>query len=139
MAAWERNDVDAVVAMPAEEVTFSMPPLRTWFGGRDAVAAFLAVFPLGGDWGWRPLRVSANGRPALAFYSWDEEAGSFQPFALNVLGFDGDLVSDVTAFIVRSTEIADPAVLARLPEQPADTDRLAAAFERFGLPSQIPR
>jgi RNA polymerase sigma-70 factor (ECF subfamily) len=138
LKAWERTDVDAVVAMLAEDVSFSMPPLRTWFGGREAVATFLAKFPLGGDWRWRAIRVSANGQPALAFYSWDEEAGNFQPFALNVLSFDGELVSNVTAFIVRATPSPDREVLARLPEQPADDLRLAAAFERFGLPGEIP-
>ncbi|HEY5054052.1 MAG TPA: sigma-70 family RNA polymerase sigma factor [Solirubrobacterales bacterium] len=137
MAAWERNDVDAVVAMLAGDVSFSMPPLRTWFGGRDAVATFLAGFPLAGNWRWRPLRVCANGQPALAFYSWDEDAGSYRPFALNVLSFEGEKVSDVTAFIVRSTQIPNREVLARLPEQPADAGRLAAAFERFGLPEEI--
>lgn len=137
MKAWERNDVDAVIGMLAEDVTFSMPPLGTWFGGREAVATFLAAFPLGGDWRWRALRTQANGQPALAFYSWEEEAASFRPFALNVLSFDGELVGDVTAFIVRATPTPDPAVLARLPEQPADLPRLAAAFERFGMPAEI--
>jgi RNA polymerase sigma-70 factor, ECF subfamily len=137
MAAWERNDVDAVVAMLAEDVSFSMPPLGTWFGGREQVAAFLAGFPLSGEWRWRPLRVQANGQPALAFYSWDEDAGSYRPFALNVLSFSGDRVSDITAFIVRATETPDRAVLARLPEQPADPSRLVAAFERFGLPEEL--
>ena len=114
-----------------------MPPLQTWFGGRDAIAVFLAGWPLSGQWRWRPVRVRANGQEALAFYSWDPEERAFLPFALNVLTLRGERISDVTAFITRSTEVADRAVLARLPEQPADPVRLLAAFERFGLPERL--
>ncbi len=51
--AWERGDVDTVVAMLADDATFAMPPLRTWFGGREAIALFLAGWPLSGEWRWR--------------------------------------------------------------------------------------
>ena len=137
MDAWERDDVDAVVSMLAEDATFAMPPLRTWFGGRDAIEIFLAGWPLSGQWRWRPVRVRANGQEALAFYSWDAEERCYLPFALNVLTFSGEEISDVTAFITRSTEDPDRRVIARLPEQPYDPIRLAAAFERFGLPDRL--
>ena len=39
--AWERADVDAVVAMLASDGAMTMPPLPTWYRGREAVAAFL--------------------------------------------------------------------------------------------------
>src|SRR4051794_16853355 len=32
--AWERNDVDAFASMLAEDATFAMPPLATWYQGR---------------------------------------------------------------------------------------------------------
>jgi RNA polymerase sigma-70 factor (ECF subfamily) len=135
--AWQRGDVDAVVAMLTEDATFSMPPLASWFGPRDEIAIFLAEFPLNGIWKWRNLRVRANGQEALAFYSWDDDAEGYIPFALNVLTLRGDKISDVTAFITRSTEDPDPAVLARMPEQPFHKPRLAAAFENFGLPDRL--
>jgi hypothetical protein len=31
----------------------------------------------------------------------------------------------------------DPEVQARTPEQPADYEKLAAAYERFGLPARL--
>src|SRR4029453_3193140 len=43
--AWERNDVDAVVAMLAEDAKMTMPPLPSWYSGREQVAAFLGAFP----------------------------------------------------------------------------------------------
>jgi hypothetical protein len=49
----------------------------------------------------------------------------------------GSRISDVTAFLVRSTQNPDRDVLARLPEQPADPSRLTAAFARFGLPDGL--
>jgi RNA polymerase sigma-70 factor, ECF subfamily len=135
--AWDRSDVEAVVGMLTEDATFAMPPMSTWFGGHAEIAEFLAGWPLSGTWRWRPLQVRANGQVALAYYSWDPDEESFLPFALNVLTLRGDKISDVTAFITRSIE--DPAreVMARMPEQPADPGRLAAAFENFGLPDRL--
>jgi RNA polymerase sigma-70 factor (ECF subfamily) len=135
--AWGRGDVKAVVAMLTEDATFAMPPLKSWFGGRAAIAVFLAGWPLSGAWRWRQVRVRASGQEALAFYAWDEDQAAYLPFALNVLTLRGAQISDVTAFLTRSTEIADRDVIARLPERPADPMRLAAAFERFRLPESL--
>jgi RNA polymerase sigma-70 factor (ECF subfamily) len=135
--AWQRGDVQAVVAMLTEDATFAMPPLATWFGGHEAIATFLAGWPLSGLWRWRPLRVRANGQVALAFYSWDDDASAFLPFALNVLTLEGERIAAVTAFISRATPSPDREVIARLPEQPHDPSRLAAAFENFGLPVRL--
>ena len=87
--------------MLTEDACFSMPPLATWFGPRDAIQTFLVGSPMSGQWRWKSLRVRANGQEALAFYSWDPEEEGYVPFALNVLTFRGEAISDVTAFIIR--------------------------------------
>ena len=135
--AWQREDIDAVVAMLTEDAAFAMPPMSAWFRGTDDLKAFLAGWPLSGRWRWRPLRARANGQEALAFYSWDEEAGRYLPFALNVLTLRGERISEVTAFITRSTEDPGREAMARMPEQAFDPKRLAAAFENFGLPAEL--
>jgi RNA polymerase sigma-70 factor (ECF subfamily) len=135
--AWERCDVEAFAAMLAEDATFAMPPLATWYQGREAIAMWATQWPMSGDWRWRTVFVRANGQPALAFYAWDPEEESYLPFALNVLTFRGSQISDVTAFITRSTEDPAPEVMARMPEQPYDPGRLAAAFENFDLPERL--
>ena len=70
--AWERNDVDTVVSMLAEDAAFTMPPMSRWFHG-EGIRPWLETSSMTGEWGWRALPVSANGQAALAFYSWDEE------------------------------------------------------------------
>jgi RNA polymerase sigma-70 factor (ECF subfamily) len=135
--AWERGDVDEVVSMLTEDVAFAMPPLRSWFRGRDALTVFLAGWPLSGAWRWRQVPTRANGQPALAFYAWDDEGGAYLPFALNVLTFRGRLISDVTAFVTRSTERPDREAYARWPDQPAEPRRLLGLFGRFGLPARL--
>jgi RNA polymerase sigma-70 factor (ECF subfamily) len=135
--AWQRGDVEAVVAMLTEDAAFAMPPMRTWFRGHEDITRFLAGWPLSGAWRWRPLRVQANGQEALAFYSWDPKEESYLPFALNVLTLRGDRISDVVAFITRSTENPAREVMARMPEQPFDASRLAAAFGNFRLPERL--
>ena len=71
--AWERGDLDAVVAMLAEDVTLTMPPMPTWFAGRAAVAGFFGRLPLRASRRWRLLPVGANGQVAFAHYGWDRE------------------------------------------------------------------
>jgi RNA polymerase sigma-70 factor (ECF subfamily) len=138
MQAWERCDVDAVVGMLTEDACFSMPPLATWFGPRDEIETFLVGSPMSGQWRWKALRVRANGQEALAFYSWDADEEAYLPFALNVLTFRGERISDVTAFIIRTPpEEDDREVIARMPEQPTSPLSLQAAFENFGLPDRL--
>jgi RNA polymerase sigma-70 factor, ECF subfamily len=136
--AWERCDVDAFAAMLVEDATFTMPPLSTWYHTREAIATWAAVFSLSGAWHWRTVLTRANGQPALAFYAWDDGAGTYLPFALNILTFRGDQICDVTAFIIRSIEEDDPEAYARFPEQPMDERRLVGTFGRFGLPDRLP-
>ena len=135
MKAWEENDVETVVALLSEDVAFSMPPLASWFSGSEAMRVFLSGWPLSGEWRWRPVRVRANGQEALAFYAFDDDAGAYMPFALNVLTFSGERISDVTAFVARTTDVADEADFERWPEQAAE--RVESTFERFGLPARI--
>ena len=138
MDAMARGDVDAVVAILAEDAAWSMPPMATWYRGHEALAAWLAEWPLSGAWRWRSLPARANGQAAFASYTWDEDTGKYLPFSLNVLTFRGEHVSDVTSFITRSEPAPDRLHLARWPDEPADPRRLEAFFERFGLPSELP-
>lgn len=135
--AWERSDVEAFASMLTEDATFAMPPLATWYTGREGIAVWATNFSMSGAWRWRAILTRANGQPALAFYAWDEEAHAYLPFALNVITLRGTAVSDVTAFIVRSTEATDPEAYERFPEQPADARQLKVAFELFGMPERL--
>jgi RNA polymerase sigma-70 factor, ECF subfamily len=137
VAAWERCDVSAFAALLAQDATFAMPPLRTWYTPRAAILTWAREFALSGTWRWKTVRTQANAQPALAFYAFDEPIGAYLPFALNVLSLREGLVSDVTAFIARDTGATDADAYIRFPEQPMDSRRFSGTFERFGLPSQI--
>jgi hypothetical protein len=83
------------------------------------------------------MLTHANAQPALAFYAWDAPAGTYLPFALNVLSLRDDLISDVTAFIVRTTDTTSADAYVRFPEQPLDQRRFTTTFDRFHLPHHI--
>jgi RNA polymerase sigma-70 factor (ECF subfamily) len=126
MDAWERGDVDAVVAMLTEDVAVTMPPMATWYRGRDAARVFLADWAFAKHWaagrgrfeeGRRRVRlvpVRASGQVAYGAYHWDEEAGRHRPTALQVLTLRGARIAEVAGFVS------------------------PAAFPRFGLPDQPP-
>src|SRR3954462_9786790 len=63
MDAWESADVSAIAAMLADDATLTMPPKREWYSGRDAIAGFLARFPLRLPRPRRLLPTRANAQP----------------------------------------------------------------------------
>jgi RNA polymerase sigma-70 factor (ECF subfamily) len=99
VTAWERNDVDAVVAMLAEDSKLAMPPLPTWYRGREQVAIFLSSGPLAGTTRWRLIPTRANGQLAFGLYAWDDKRQTFTPRAVDVLTLRGAQIQEITAFL----------------------------------------
>jgi RNA polymerase sigma-70 factor (ECF subfamily) len=97
--AWERTDVDGLVALLTEDAAMTMPPMPTWYAGRDAVAAFLRRRPLAGTARWRLIPTRANGQLAFGHYIWDEERASFIPHSVDVLTLDGEKIKEMTFFL----------------------------------------
>jgi RNA polymerase sigma-70 factor, ECF subfamily len=99
ISAWERNDVDAVVALLAHDAKLAMPPLPTWYRGRDQVAGFLSGGPLAGATRWHLIPARANGQLAFGLYAWDDQAQNFMPRAIDVLTLRGAQIQEITAFL----------------------------------------
>jgi RNA polymerase sigma-70 factor, ECF subfamily len=111
-SAFERDDVDAIVALLSEDAKFAMPPYARWYKGREAIAGSW-LMPGGPAPRLRYLATSANGQPALATYRLEPETGRFAPIALDVLTLRGDDIAEVFAF------------------------RSPGLFPRFGLPAEL--
>jgi RNA polymerase sigma-70 factor (ECF subfamily) len=111
--AWERGDIDALVALLAEDVTVTMPPHPTWFTGRDGVSHFLLTRPLAPRLRWRVLPARANGQLAFGQYLWSDEAASFMAHSVTVVTLRGSAIKELDFFLT------------------------PALVERFGLPDQL--
>jgi RNA polymerase sigma-70 factor (ECF subfamily) len=111
--AWEESDVEAIVGMLTEEATLSMPPMASWFRGREVVGDFLAGRPLTGGRRWRLVPARASGQVAFGHYIWDPDSSAWLPHGLNVITLAGDRVEEIIAFLTPET------------------------FPRFGLPEQL--
>jgi RNA polymerase sigma-70 factor, ECF subfamily len=97
--AFERNDVDAVVDMLAIDGAFTMPPVPTWYRGREAVAAFLSDHVLAGDKRWRLVPARVNGQLAFGNYRWHEARSIFEPRSLSVLTLGREGIAEITTFL----------------------------------------
>jgi RNA polymerase sigma-70 factor (ECF subfamily) len=136
MDAMARGDVEAVVALLAEDAAWSMPPLGTWYRGEEALRSFLEMGPLSGRFAWAHAAAGANGQAAIGAYTWSEDEGCYRPFALDVLTIHGDRIVEITSFIFRSAEPPPDGSFENYPEHALDAWRVAD-YERFGLPARI--
>jgi RNA polymerase sigma-70 factor (ECF subfamily) len=114
--AWERGDVDAVVAMLAEDATLTMPPMPTWYRGREAISVFLSEFAFAGQWRGsrfvvaerrvRLVATRASGQIAFGAYHWQPDQRRYTPSALQVLTLRGPRIEEIAGFVT-------PALFAR--------------------------
>ncbi|HLM51179.1 MAG TPA: sigma-70 family RNA polymerase sigma factor [Solirubrobacteraceae bacterium] len=124
--AWEHGDVDGIVSLLASDAAITMPPMPTWYRGRDAVAGFLRGFAFAGRWDEgdsrfvddrrdvRLLPARVSGQVAFGSYSYDAARGEHRPLALQVLTFDGGRIGEIAGFVI--------------PQ----------AMPRYGLPDRLP-
>ena len=97
MAAFEHADVNTLAELLRADVELEMPPIPTWFSGRDAVCGFLAKVVLHTPDQWRLLHTRANAAPAFAMYKRCAD-GSFHANGLDVLSLRGGRISRIIAF-----------------------------------------
>jgi RNA polymerase sigma-70 factor (ECF subfamily) len=91
--AWEAADVDAMIALLADDAIMTMPPDPMRLVGTSAIGDFFRTVPAGGELERiRVVPTRANGQPALAAYM-DEEAYGVMVFAL-----DGEVVTSIMGF-----------------------------------------
>ena len=94
--AFERDDIDEVVALLTDDAVVSMPPEPEWHRGREAVGAFLRERHGIRGRPWRFVATNANGQPALAYYIYDGEGWARS--GLLVVGVRADGIASITRF-----------------------------------------
>ena len=104
-AAFEAGDAGALAELLRADVVLEMPPLATWFAGRDVVTRFLGskVLTEAGRFALVPTR--ANGQPAFAAYERDP-GGACRAHAVIVATLAGTGIARLVIF-------RDPALFAR--------------------------
>jgi RNA polymerase sigma-70 factor (ECF subfamily) len=86
-----------------------MPPMPTWYQGRDAVVVFLKEWAFAKPWqgtrfvpGDRTVRLvpaRANGQLAFGAYRWVEEKGAYLPYTIQMLSLRGAQITEITGFV----------------------------------------
>ncbi len=98
--AWETADVNVLLALLKEEATFSMPPIPSWYRGRDTIGRLVSRTIFSGEargrWRLRPTR--ANGQTAFGVYAFDGVNGLYRGYGIQVVSFHAGLISDITTF-----------------------------------------
>ncbi|WP_084211793.1 sigma-70 family RNA polymerase sigma factor [Pseudonocardia acaciae] len=96
VAAFERRDVPALLALLTEDARFTMPPFPAWFAGREDIGAFAFTSMFATP--WRLVPIGANGQPAFACYQGQAD-GRFVLGGINVLSLRDGRISAISAFL----------------------------------------
>jgi len=115
--AWESADALALAALLRQDAVLTMPPLPSWYHGRDDIRWFFELQLFSGEGAGERFRLRqtrANGCPALAVYQRDP-SGVYRPASLQVLALAGSEVARIDCFLVSGED----------------------AFARFNLPPDL--
>ncbi len=123
--AWERADIDGIVALLRDDALLTMPPNREWYRGRPAIRTFFA-------WVWRTtgagpfllVPTAANAQDGYAQYDAGSNGREWRAHAIQVLTYHDNEIAALTVF--RDTRLFQAfglaAVLPRQPDQIASAD-----------------
>jgi RNA polymerase sigma-70 factor (ECF subfamily) len=91
--------VAGLTALIREDARLTMPPIPTWFDGREAIMTAQAqgFEPQFGK--LRALPTAANRQPAAAWYLLRPGESEYRPLAVDVLRIEGGLVAEITSFV----------------------------------------
>ena len=97
--AFERGDIDAIVALLSDDAWLTMPPWPLQYHGPAAIGGFLSTVPADGQLErFRLVPTRANGQPAFGKYLKAPHGPIAHAVGLMVLTLQGDRVSAITAF-----------------------------------------
>ena len=96
IAAHERLDAEAAIAIAARDVRVTMPPLPYCFDGPDALRPLMAEAAAMGT--WRLVAVGANRMPAAASYLQRPGDSQFRAFKLDVMRIEAGRIAEITTF-----------------------------------------
>jgi RNA polymerase sigma-70 factor (TIGR02960 family) len=96
IAAHERLDAEAAVALAAQDLRITMPPNPWIFDGREAIRPLMENAAAMGA--WRLFPVAANRMPAAASYLRKPDDSQFRAFKLDVMRFEEGQLAEVTTF-----------------------------------------
>ena len=95
--AFERYDVESLVTLLRDDVTFSMPPYELWLQGPAEVANWLLGTGIGCQ-GSRLVPIAANGCAAFGSYR-PAGPGAWEPWSIVVLDLSGNRISAIQSFL----------------------------------------
>jgi RNA polymerase sigma-70 factor (TIGR02960 family) len=96
--AYERGDIDALVALLTDDVAVTMPPMPLEFHGIEHAARFFAAVTFRDGRTFRLVETRANGQPAFGAYLRGPRGGPLQASSLLVVTLAGDRVRAFTRF-----------------------------------------
>jgi RNA polymerase sigma-70 factor (ECF subfamily) len=114
--AWETADINRLLAVLKEDVKFSMPPIPSWYQGRDNIGKLVSATIFSGEANgrWRLLPTRANGQLAFGLYRRSGDSGAYKAYGIQVLRGLAEGIEDITTF------------------------RDASLFRHFNLPMELP-
>jgi RNA polymerase sigma-70 factor (ECF subfamily) len=100
LRAWETADIELLVKLLNDDATFSMPPIPSWYRGRETIRGLVSKTVFGGQaqGRWRLLSTAANRQPAFGLYRQVEDHGQYAAYGIQVLTFRHGLIADITTF-----------------------------------------
>jgi RNA polymerase sigma-70 factor (ECF subfamily) len=96
IAAHERFDAEAALAIAAQDIRITMPPLPYCFDGLQAIGPMMADAAAMGE--WRLIPVGANRMPAAASYLRRPGDSEFRAFKLDVMRIEAGAIAEITTF-----------------------------------------